>query len=53
MYASIATSASANHQLARNMSEHIQGKSHIHVSIVISALAHHRVARRMNEHIQE
>ena len=53
IHASIATSALADHQFARNMSELTQKLSCLHASIVKSALTSHQIARNMNELTQE
>ena len=49
IHANIATSALAEHQFARNMSELTQELSCLHASIVKSALTSHQIARYMNE----
>jgi len=53
MHASIVKSVLTTYQIARDMNELIQERSHIHVSNVKSALAAHQIARDMNELIKE
>ena len=53
MHVSIVKSTSASLQIARDMNELIQERSHTNANIAKSALPDHQIARDMNELIKK